>query len=114
MKKYMALYMAPAAVIAEMMKMTKEQGQAEMEAWGAWDAAHKDNIVDLGAPLGKNKRVTSDGVADARNEVTGYSVVQADSADAAAKLFTDHPHVRMKGAYIDILDVVDINEMMNG
>ena len=112
MKKYMALYMAPASVIAEMMKMSAEQGKAEMDAWMAWDARNKGAIADMGAPLGKTKRVTMSGVADAHNEITGYSIVQADSPEAAAKIFADHPHLKMKGAYIDVLDCVDIAAMM--
>ena len=112
MKKFMALYMAPASVIAEMMKMTPDQGKAEMDAWVAWDGKHKAAIVDLGAPLGRTKRVSSSGVSDAHNEVTGYSIVEAESPEAAAKIFADHPHLKMKGTYIDVLDLVDINAMM--
>ena len=112
MTKYMALYMAPADAIAKMMKLSAEEGQAEMDAWMAWDAAHKSAIVDLGNPLGRTKRVTAGKVADGHNEVTGYSIVEADSADAAAKIFLDHPHLRMQGAWIDVLNVVNVEDMM--
>ena len=114
MKKYVALYMAPAAVVAELTKLTPQQGKAEMEAWMAWEGKHKAGILDLGAPLGKTTRVTAAGVADVKNEVTGYTIVQADSRDAAARMFTDHPHVRFPGAYVDVLDWIDVNQMLQG
>lgn len=114
MTRYMALYMAPAAAIAKMMKLSPEEGQAEMDAWVAWDAAHKAHIVDLGNPLGRTKRVTPGGVADAHNEVTGYSIVEASSAEEAAKLFADHPHLHLEGGWIDVLNVVNVEDLIEG
>ncbi len=45
-----------------------------------------------GRPLGKTKRVTASGVAGVRNEVTGYTIVEAESHDAAAAMLDGHPH----------------------
>jgi hypothetical protein len=112
MKKFMALYMAPAAAIAEVMKATPDEMKAEMNAWYAWQEKHKASIVDFGAPLGRTKRVTPGGISDSRNEITGYALVQGDSAEDVAKIFTDHPHLKIKGASVDLLDWVDINAMM--
>jgi len=63
-----------------------------LTALAAWDAAHRDVIVHDGGPLGPTKRVTAEGVADAVNELTVYTVVRAPSHEAAARLFLDHPH----------------------
>ena len=63
MKKFMAMYMAPAATIAEMMKATPEQMKTGMDDWMKWSDAHKKQIVELGAPLGKTKRVTTSGMS---------------------------------------------------
>lgn len=109
--KFMALYMAPAASIAELMSGTPEQMQEGMKAWMGWADANKAAIADMGAPLGKTKTVAAGGAKDGKNEVTGFSVVEADSADAAAKMFAAHPHLQIKGATIDIMDYVSLPGM---
>ena len=112
MKKFMAMYMAPAATIVEMMKATPDQMKSGMDEWMKWSDANKKAIVDMGAPLGKTKRVTSNGMADSKNEITGYTIVEADSFDAAAKIFKNHPHFRMgKDTMIDLLELVAIPGM---
>jgi hypothetical protein len=110
--KFMALYMAPAAATEEMMKtMTDADAQKEMAAWMAWGEKNKAAIVDMGAPLGKTKAVSASGVKDTRNDVNGYSVIEAESAEAAAKVFEGHPHLRMKGATIEIMGYVQLPGM---
>jgi hypothetical protein len=64
-----------------------------LPALEAWDAEHKDSIVYQGGPLGKTKRVSDDGVADAVNELTVFVVVRAPSLEAAAQMFEGHPHM---------------------
>jgi hypothetical protein len=112
MKQFMALYIASPAIVAEMMKATPEQMKAEMDDWGAWQEKHKSAIVDFGNPLGRTKRLTSGGLSDTKNDLTGYSIVQGDSVEAVAAMFKDHPHLKVAGTSVDILDVVDIAAMM--
>ena len=96
--------MAPNASIDEMMKKsTPEQQKAGMDAWMGWMEKHKASMTDMGNPLSKNKRVTKGGVSDTRNEVCGYSIVEAASHDEAAALFADCPHFELPGAYVDVL-----------
>ena len=111
MAKFMALYMAPQAVIDQMMKMPPEAMKDGMAAWNKWFDAHKKGIAEMGAPLGKTKTVTGKGVSDTRNEVTGYTIVEAASHDAAAKMFVGHPHLEMKGASIDVVEVTKMPGM---
>ena len=113
MKKFLVLYMAPRAEFEKMMKnATPEQQKKGMEAWMKWMNDHKTSLVDGGAPLGKSKRVDSKGAADATNELGGYSIVQAESADAATKLFgKDHPHVQMPSAWVEIIEIMPIPGM---
>lgn len=112
MKKFLAMYMAPAATIAEMMKATPAEMKSGMDEWNSWSDAHKKAITDLGAPLGKTKRVSPNGVSDTKNDITGYTIVEADSFDDAAKMFKDHPHFHMgKNTTIDLLELVDIPGM---
>ena len=110
MKKFMVLYMAPSAQFEQWMKdVTPEQQKKGMDAWMAWMNANKASLVDGGGPLGKTKRVDAGGAKDAKNELGGYSVVQAESHDAAAKIFgKDHPHLQWPGAGIEITEIMPV------
>jgi hypothetical protein len=103
MKKFMALYMAPAEAMAEMMKATPEQMKAGMDAWMAWADKFKDSIVEMGSPLGKTMKVDADGMSSMKNDITGYSIVMAESEDDAAEVFEDHSHLSMPGAHIEVI-----------
>jgi hypothetical protein len=73
-----------------------------------WADEHKDSIVDLGKPLGKTKRVDQSGVSDSRNDVGGYSIVQAESHEEAAKLFEGHTHLTIPGATIEVMECMQM------
>jgi hypothetical protein len=113
MKKFMVLYMASGAEFEKMMKSsTPEQQQKGMAAWMKWMDANKASLVDGGAPLGKTKRVDQSGASNSRNEIGGYSIVQAESHDAATKIFgKDHPHLQMPGAWIEITEIMPLPGM---
>ncbi len=113
MKKFMVLYMAPSAAFDAMMKTaTPEMREKGMQAWMAWMNANKASLIDGGAPLGKTKSVDADGVEDTKNEVGGYSIVQAESHDAAVKLFgPDHPHMMMPGGWIEVTEIMPVPGM---
>src|SRR5688572_23166324 len=109
MKKFMVLYMAPTSAIEQMSKATPAQMKAGMDEWMSWADKNRRTLVDLGAPLGKTKKVTSAGVSDTRNEITGYAIVQGDSLDAVARTFANHPHFKMGGgASIEIIEALSI------
>jgi hypothetical protein len=111
MKKFMALYLAPVSALEQMAKSTPEQMKAGMDAWMKWAEKNKKAITELGAPLGKTKRVTDKGVSATKNEITGYSIVQAETHDSAAKLFEGHPHFHVPGASIEVMEVTPIPGM---
>jgi hypothetical protein len=96
--KYMALYTGTPQAAAKSGwdklddKTRKEREKAGMDAWMAWGERHKAAIVVEGGPLGKTKRVDSGGIKDVTNNVAGYIIVEADSHEAAAKMFENHPH----------------------
>jgi len=108
MKKFMVLYMAPRAEFEKMMKSaTVEQQKKGMDAWMKWMNKNKKSIVDGGAPLGKTKRVDAKGAANIKNELGGYSIVQARSHDDAVKMFgKEHPHLHMPAAWIEIVEIM--------
>jgi hypothetical protein len=110
MKKFLALYMADGAAMAEMMKnSTPEQRKNGTEAWERWMADNKASLADRGAPVGKTKRIDARGTTDARNDVCGYSIVQAESADEAARIFgKDQPFLQMPGATIDLIEIMEM------
>ena len=77
-----------------------------------WMGDHKASLVDGGAPLGKSKRVNTKGTSETKNDVGGYSIVQAESAEAATKMFgRDHPHFQMPGAWIDVVEIMPVPGM---
>jgi hypothetical protein len=75
---------------------TPEQRQAGMDAWMKWGNEAGGSLVDWGAPLGETRTV-GDGVASSPGYVGGYSIVEADSFDAAVKLLGNHPHLMTPG-----------------
>ena len=96
MKKFMAVFTGSPDSIAAWQALEpaeRQRREAEgMQAWKRWVETHAASIVDHGAPLGKTKRITTGGIADIRNNLAAYTVVQAESQDAAARLFEGHPH----------------------
>lgn len=78
----------------------ESMNDAVMAAWGAWYGKLGDAIVDGGNPFTPvGKRVAGDGsVSDmAMNEISGYTVIEADSLDAAVAAVKDHPHLNYGG-----------------
>ncbi len=109
MKKFLVLYLAPVGTFDEMMKNASPEEQKQgMDNWLAWGKKHEAEIVDFGAPAGKNKRVTADGAVDQRNEIGGYSIIRAESHDAAVAIMADSPHLAHPGASIDVVALLDM------
>ncbi len=118
MKKFIAIYTgSPTSPQGERWaaldeKTRNERMQAGMKAWHQWYADHAGIVVDGGGPLGKTKRVTSDGIADIRNQLSGYTVINAESHDDAARLFENHPHFSIfPGDGVEIMEIMPIPQM---
>src|SRR5258708_29939955 len=83
--------------------------QEGIAAWKAWAEKHQAVIVGMGGPLGKTKKVSQRGIADISNEMGAYTVVRADTHEAAAKMFETHPHFTIfPGESIEIMPVLPI------
>ncbi len=113
MKKFLAVSTGTPAARAEWEKLDertrKAREAAGMKAWGDWMATHSAAIVVTGGPLGKTKVANAKGVSDTRNNLTGYVVVQAESHDAAARLFINHPHFAIfPGDAVEIMECLAI------
>jgi hypothetical protein len=83
--------------------------QEGIAAWKAGVEKHQAAIVGVGGPLGKTKQVTQHGVEDVSNLMSAYTVVRAESHDAAAKLFEKHPHFTIfPGDPVEVMPVLPI------
>jgi len=102
MKKF--LYKAPTSAFEQMKNATPEQQKAGMEAWMAWGKKAASSIVDMGAPLGKSLRVNKGGTAPTKNDLGGYSILQAESHEALAEALKGHPHFMMPDGSIEIVE----------
>ena len=93
--------------LPEAERRTKEE--RGMAAWHAWVAKHQGAIVQMGGPLGKTKKVDKGGIADIANQMGAFTVVRADSHEAAAKMFEGHPHFAIfPGESIEIMPILPI------
>ena len=85
-----------------------EEGAEHMAKWKAWLGNLGDAVVNPGTPLGKSKTVSSDGVSDdgGPNSLTGFSIVNANSMDAALEMAKACPFLD-----IGIIEVAEVMEM---
>jgi len=90
------------------MAQTPAERDKSMAAWGAWFGTLGAAIVDPGAPFGASTSVEKKGTGAAASALGGYSVVTADSLDAAAKLATGCPIVG-EGGSVDVYDCIEMN-----
>ncbi len=87
----------------------QERTQAGLDAWHVWMDRHRDRIVVSGGPIGKTMRVSVAGVEGARNDICGYVVVSAESHEAAASLFENHPHFAIfPGEAVEVMECLPV------
>jgi hypothetical protein len=115
MKKFLAIYIGTASSLegSEWYKMDeakrKQLESSGIKAWGEWMMANQAAIVEQGGPLGKTKRTAAQGVSDIKNSMTGYVVIRAESHEAAAGMFKNHPHFTIfPGDSVEIMECLPI------
>ena len=83
-----------------------EEGAKMMKRWNAWLEGLGTASIDPGNPVGMSKTVSSSGVADngGSNPLAGYSVVEADSIDAAVNMAKSCPFVEM--GTIEVAEII--------
>jgi hypothetical protein len=59
----------------------------------------------FGAGVGKTKVVTAQGISDSKNDIMLYSLVEAETHEAAAESFEGHPHLQIPQSSIEIMEV---------
>ena len=80
-----------------------------MAAWEKWMKTLGPGLVDGGNPVGKASTIDSKGKITAgagANPVSGYSIIKANSLDAALKLAQDCP-VLQGGASIEVCETFE-------
>jgi hypothetical protein len=88
------------------MPETPEEGAKLKARWQAWVVGLGNAMVNPGTPLGKSKTVAANGVSDGGgpNPLMGFSVVKADSMEAALEVAAACPHLA--------IGTIEVAEMM--
>ena len=88
---------------------TPEEGARHKAKWQAWVVGLGDAAVNPGTPLGKSRMVSSAGISEdgGPNAMSGFSIVKADSMDAALELALGCPFLETGGT----LEVAELMEM---
>lgn len=88
MSRYMLIYNGKAT---DPSQMSPEDAAKVMEGWGTWMGTVGAALVDVGTPFGQGTSIVDDGSSADAIELSGYSIVEAGSLDAARELATSHP-----------------------
>ena len=113
MKRYLAVFTGSPGAMDQWQALPeaeRQKRQAEgVAAWQKWATDNAASIVEMGGPLSRTKQVSKSGVADVRNNLAAFTVVQSDSHDAAARLFLNHPHFTLfPGDGVEVMEVLPI------
>ena len=107
--KFLVLYMIPSAIMDDWKRTSPESRKAAEEEMSreiqAWAKGRSKIFSDLGAGLGKTRRITSSGALHARNDLAMYAIVEGDSQDAVAKTFESHPHLQIPESSIEVMEL---------
>ncbi len=102
MSKYLLLYAGGS------MPETDEQRDAVMKAWDGWFHTLGKALVDGGNPISASKKITADGsITSGAGDASGYSVIEADSLDAATDLAKGCP-VLQGGASVSVFETFEV------
>ena len=113
MKKFVVLYYSPAGAMEKMQTSSQEDMQAEMKRWMDWFDGLGDNLVEMGEMFKQGAELSKDGFSDCSGKVTGYTLVQAESFEAAKQLIKDHPHVTwFDGCTVEVYEPMEMNHEM--
>jgi hypothetical protein len=108
LKKFLVLYLVPPDVLAGWAKTdpaTKQAAEQKMQGdWQRWMGEHA-KMITITEGAGKTKAVTAAGIADTKNDIMLYSIVEAKDHDSAASAFKQHPHLTIPQSSIQVMEV---------
>jgi hypothetical protein len=106
MAKFVVIYSGGSGMTA-----TPEEQERIMGEWGAWYGKLGPAIIDGGNPFGASKSISGPGAsaADGPGSVpaTGYTIIEADSLDAATAACADHPHLNHDGQ-VQVFEAIEM------
>lgn len=118
MQKFLAVYTGSPDAFEKFQRQFPDAQQREarekagMDGWIQWMSTHQQSIAEVGGPLGRTKRITAAGIADIRNQLAGYVIVQAQSHEAAAAMFLQHPHFMLfPGDGVEVMPCLPLPEV---
>lgn len=87
-----------------------EDGAKVMQAWKNWMGSMGDALIVPGAPVGMSKTVSASGIADdgGANPLSGYSVVEAVSIDAASEMAKGCPMVVGGNGSVEVAEILEM------
>jgi hypothetical protein len=96
--KYMVLYRSSVPA-SEQMGSDPKAAQSGMALWMDWAGRVGGAMVDMGSPLANVATRSASGPTPAVSgaSIVGFSILEAESGDAAKKLVDDHPHFHAPG-----------------
>ena len=92
------------------MPETEEEVSTVISKWNAWLEAISGNVVDGGNPVGQSSTVESDGSITPNggsNPLSGYSIVEAESMEAAIELARGCP-ILLAGGSVEVAMIHEI------
>ncbi len=86
---------------------SKEEGEKSMAAWGQWIGALGKALVDPGNPTASKLIAPGGKITDGggSNAVTGYSILEAASLDAAVAAVRNCPQLSSGGS-IEVAEIM--------
>lgn len=114
-KQFLAVYLGSpdSAAMARWKELSPEEiaqrQQQGVAGWHGWVERNQGSIVVMGGPLGSTLRASNDGVAQTNNALSAFTIVEAESHEAAAALFENHPHFAIfPGEAVEIMPIMPV------
>lgn len=91
------------------MPSSPEEVNDVMAKWGAWFETIGASVIDGGNPVGMSKTVTAAAVADngGANPASGYSVIAADTIEAACDHAKGCP-IHERDGSVEVAEIVEM------
>lgn len=91
---------------------SREDQERGLAAWMTWYQGMGAAVVDGGAPVGRSHTVSASGHTEdgGANPVSGYSIIEADSYDAACAHAAKNPMVLDRTGSVEVAEIVDMGD----
>ncbi|HEX9642970.1 MAG TPA: hypothetical protein VGC11_03080 [Acidimicrobiia bacterium] len=92
------------------MAETEEEQARVMAAWGTWMEGLGSALTDPGNPTSQSKTIHADGsvtIGGGANPVTGYTLLAAETLDAAVSLAKGCP-IFESGGSVEVIETIEM------